>query len=137
MSVRASHNFAWIAARTGCVLTPNARLIEVVDSSGKIRGQVAYDNWTRNAVQVHMAVDAPSWWRQLLVPAFEYGFAHAGIMLAVISASNARSLALTRRFGFRETHRVQDGWAEGEDLVCLELRRAECRFLQQPARKAA
>ncbi|AAK94388.1 acyl-CoA N-acyltransferase [Myxococcus phage Mx8] len=135
MRVEAGHTAAraWIEALTGCVLTRNARAIQAVDASGRIRGVVAYDCWTENAVQAHMAVDTPVVWRSLLRPAFRYPFLEAGkgVLLGIIPADNARSCALALRFGFRETHRVRDGWTAGIDLVVHELRREECRWLKE------
>lgn len=122
----------WIEARAGCSLMPDARLIEAVDAEGRTRGMVAYERWTENAVQAHMAVDSPIVWRSLLGPAFAYPFQECGkgVLLAVIPAHNVRSVALTRRFGFRETRRIPDGWARGDDLLLFEMTRAECRHLR-------
>jgi RimJ/RimL family protein N-acetyltransferase len=131
--LRNSHpdNFTWIEQRTGCVTDRNTTGLEAVDESGRIIGMVVYCNWTANAVQAHMAVDTPIAWRTLLPWVFVYPFEAAGkgLMLAVIPAHNAKSLRLTRRFGFTETHRIRDGWARGDDLVCFELRKEDCRYL--------
>lgn len=128
----------WIAEKTSCVLTPSARGIEAVDEAGRIRGVVAYDGWTPNSVQCHMAVDTPVAWRVLVRPAFGYPFRQAGksVIVGVIPAGNARSIHLAKRLGLRETYRIRDGWAPGEDLVVLEMRREECRWLSDE-RKAA
>lgn len=123
--------FNWVQERTGCVLTVRARAIEARDNTGRIRGVVAYDCWTENAVQAHMAVDAPVVVRSLVRAAFEYPFIEAGkeVMLGIIPALNVRSCNLARRLGFREAYRVVDGWAVGVDLIIHELRRADCRWL--------
>lgn len=125
-------DFGWIQERTGCARTNGFKAIKATDDAGRILGMVAYDGWTENAVQAHMAVDTPVAWRALLKPAFEYPFIQAGksVILAIIPAGNARSVNLAKRFGFRETYRVRDGWATGEDLVLLEMRREECRWLE-------
>ena len=130
--------FSWIERRTGCVLTRNARAIKAVDRCGLTVGMVAYDSWTENAVQAHMAVDSPIAWRSLLWPAFAYPFEQAGlgVLLAVINAGNTKSLDLALHFGFREAHRLVDGWAKGEDIIFLEMRREKCRWLER-RRKAA
>lgn len=124
---------AWLEARTGCVLTRNARAIQAVDGAGRIRGVVAYDGWTESSAQAHMAVDAPVVWRHLVRPAFRYPFVETGreVLLGIIPADNARSCALARRFGFREAYRVVGGWAKGVDLVVHEMRRGECRWLEE------
>lgn len=135
MRVQAGHGeaFAWIEERTGCVLTRNARAIEARDAAGRIRGVVAYDGWTENAVQAHMAVDAAVVWRSLLPAVFEYPFVEAGkgLLLGVIPEGNKRSWGMARRLGFREAYRVKDGWATGEDLIVHEMRRDECRWLKE------
>lgn len=124
-------HFAWLEGRTGCTLTRNARAIEAVDRQGRVRGMVAYDGWTENSVQAHMAVDAPAVCRSLLRPAFSYPFEEAGkgLLLGFIPAHNARSVRLARHIGFHLAHRVLDGWAQGDDLLCFEMRRHECKWL--------
>lgn len=135
MKVRAStrEELGWLVERTGFAPTAAARGIVAVDASGAIRGCVGYDCWTQNAVQAHMAVDAPLVWRSLLLPAFEYPFEQCGrgVLLAVIPAWNRASLKLAEHFGFKRTHRVCDGWSEGVDLVFLEMRREDCVWLAQ------
>ena len=134
MRVTAGHAeaFGWIEARTGCVLTRNARAIQALDASGQIRGVIAYDCWTESGVQAHMAVDSPVVWRSLLRPAFTYPFLEAGrsLLIGIIAADNPRSLNMVRRLGFRETYRVVDGWSVGVDLIVHEMRRHECRWLE-------
>lgn len=122
----------WLEERTGAVLTRGARGIAAVDESG-VRGVVAFDGWTPNAVQAHMAVDTPVAWRALLRPVFAYPFEECGrkLMLGIIPADNARSVRMTERLGFRLAYRVADGWADGVDLLCYEMRRDECRWLRK------
>lgn len=123
----------WLEARAGCVLSRQATLVAAVKQGApeRIRGVVAYDNWTENAVQAHMAVDSPIVWRHLLRPAFEYPFQQCGknVLLGIIPSHNAKSVQMTRALGFKEAHRVKDGWAKGDDLIVFEMRREDCRFL--------
>jgi RimJ/RimL family protein N-acetyltransferase len=70
---------------------------------------------------------------RLLADALAYAFRHVGVLLGVIRASNERSLRLSRKVGFRETHRVADGWQAGEDLIVFEMRREECRWIERAA----
>lgn len=128
----ASWELSWLERRAGCVLTRNARGVKAVDAYGAIRAMVAFDSWTNASAQAHMAAETPIAWRSLLRPAFSYPFIEADkrVLIAVIPAGNERSLRLAKRFGFRETHRVPDGWDTGEDLVLLEMRREDCRHIQ-------
>jgi RimJ/RimL family protein N-acetyltransferase len=124
-------HFEWLWDRTSCPITPGFRAIEAVDAKGRIVGMVGFDGWTDNSCQAHMAVDYPAVWRSLLQPAFAYPFVENNrkLLVGTIAANNARSLALAKRMGFKETYRIRDAWADGVDLVLVEMRREECRFL--------
>ena len=125
-------HFGWICERAGVQLTPRARAIEAVDASGRVRGMVAYDNFTENACEAHMAVASPIIWRSLLKPVFSYPFRELGLglLLGIVPAHNPKSLAMVKALGFRETYRIRDGYAEGDDLVIHEMRPDECRWLE-------
>lgn len=125
----------WIRQRSGAALSSKATGIVALDESGNIRGGVAFDGWTQNACHAHMALDAPIAARALLRPVFEYVFGQLGlgVMLGVIQSTNARSLRLAERLGFRKSYTMRDGWAKGVDLVFLELRREDCKFLRSEA----
>ena len=127
-------HFHWIEARTGCVLSRNARVL-VAWRHGIILGMVAFDGWTPNAVEFHMALDSPLAWRRLHPLVLDYAFQHAArnVVIGVIPSHNKRSLKLARhlcrdfikrKLGVAgEAHRVADGWAPGDDLVIYEIRR--------------
>lgn len=120
----------WIEDRTGAVLTRDARAV-VAEEGTTILGMVAFDSWTMNAAMAHMAVVAPPVWLGLLRPAFRYVFEQAkkGVLLGAIPSHNARSLRFALGVGFSEAHRVKDGWAAGDDMVLIEMRREDCRWL--------
>ena len=117
-------HFHWIESRTGCVLTRNARVI-VAWRDGLILGMLAFDSWTPTSVQLHMAVDHAIAWRRLRPVLLDYVFRHADrqIIIGVIPSHNKRSIRMAKRLGGVETHRVQDGWDIGDDLVIFEMRR--------------
>jgi len=121
---------AWLAARTGAKFTPEARGIKAVGDGGDIRGMVAFDGWTPNSCYLHMAVDSAIAWRELVPAAAHYVFQQVGLglMLGLTRGSNARALRFIRAIGFREVHRIRDGFAPGEDLVVSELRKEDARI---------
>lgn len=131
-------DFPWIAARTGCALTPNANGVKAVDAQGTTRGMVVYDGWTANSCAAHMAVDAPIAWRALLLPAFSYPFEQlgVGVILATVPGNNAKSLRLTKHLGFHEVGCLRDAHAAGVPLVVFEMRKENCGWLGRE-RKAA
>lgn len=128
----------WIRERAHCELTPRARAMVAEDSKGVIRGMVAYDCFTPNSCQVHMAVESPIAWRYLIPACFVFPFdvLGLGVVVGVVCGSNEKSLRMTKKLGFREVYRVRDGWEPGEDMVVHELRRADVRWLEQPKEAA-
>jgi RimJ/RimL family protein N-acetyltransferase len=128
----------WMFDRTGFVLPENSRAIEAVDDAGRIAGMVAYYGWTPNACWMHVAIDSPAACRGLLRTAFEYPFNETGrgVVLALIAASNPKSLGLASRLGFSEVARILGGWGDYTDLILLQMRRESCRWISQQ-RKAA
>ena len=123
-------HFAWLVDRTQCAITPAFRAIEAMDANGEIKGMVGYDNWTLNAVQMHMAFETPAALRAIIPAGFKYPFSSRGVILGIIPSHNERSCELTRRLGFKEVYRIQDGWAKGDDMIVFQMRREECRYLE-------
>ena len=84
-------------------------------------------------VQCHMVVDTPIAWRSLLPWVFTYPFVEAArtVLLGIIRSNNERSRAMARALGFTETHTVRDGYSQGVDLVFVEMRREQCRYLKE------
>ena len=85
-----------------------------------------------------MAVDAPIAWRTLAPAAFRYAFEECdrSLILAVVASDNVRSNTLVRRFGFKEQHRIHNGWSKGVDLVMYQMHRDQCRFLSRERKVA-
>ena len=128
---------AWIAERAGLVPDGSFRAIEAVDGS-RILAMVGYDGWTDNACCIHVALDTPSALRHVLAPGFRIPFLELGkgILVAKVLSTNAASLRLVHRLGFREVFRGRDWVRPGVDLVVHEMRREECRWIKAE-RKAA
>jgi RimJ/RimL family protein N-acetyltransferase len=136
-------HFGWLSERIGGQFTSAFRAIEAVDSAtGQVVGMVGYDNWTKNSVQIHVALDSPLALRALVLrhdaPAFAYPFLQAGmgVLIGSVSSKNTRALALNKRLGFRQTHVIADGFAPGEDIILMEMRKEECRWLPAQRRRA-
>jgi hypothetical protein len=132
-------DYAWIASRAKLAITPQFRAIKAVDAGGQIRGMVGFDGWTPNAVSLHIALTSPLALRCLIGPAFGIAFKEfgRGVALAMVLSDNAESLRLVRKAGFREKHRIRDGWTVGTDMVMFEMRKDECRWLADGRREAA
>ncbi len=140
MIVRAAppEHFSWIADRAGLVPGGGFHALEAVDASGRIHGMVGFDGWTPNAVALHVAIDHPAALRHLIRPSFAIAFESFGrsVVVATVLSANTKSLRLVRHLGFREVMRGRDWWAPGVDMVWHEMRREECRWLEQSRRAA-
>lgn len=121
----------WLFDRVGCLPTGEFRALEAVDDAGSIRGMVGFDRWTDNAAEMHVALESPWVAKTLLRPAFEALFVRLGrkVALGTVLSSNEKALRFDAGIGFREVHRVKDGHSDGVDLVFMEMRREECRWL--------
>lgn len=100
--------------------------------SGERLAVSAFDNWTENSVFMHVwSVGPRAWSRLYLQEIFRYvfDFCKKGVAIAVTQGDNAATLEFCRRVGFTESHRIKDGWKLGTDLVILEMRRNECRWI--------
>lgn len=124
-------HFSWIATRAGCAPSAGFSALEAVDDKGKIAAMVGYDLATPTMVQMHVAMEHPGGIRALLRPGFERAFDKGRkLALVAIPSTNRESRDFTEHLGFRETYRIMDGWDDGVDLVLYEMRRHECRFLE-------
>jgi hypothetical protein len=123
----------WLATRLGFCLTPDARGVAAVDDIGAIRAMVVFDQWTDNAAEAHMCSEDPRAVWPLMRAALGYFFTTTGrsVLLGRVRASNTKALAFDARVGFRETCRIRDGFAVGDDMVILEMHRDDCRWLRE------
>lgn len=138
-AIHATHSLYWLCERASCTLSEKAVAIAAVDDSGRIRGMLAVDDVTKGSCELHIAVETPLALRHLVPQAYDYVFGPLGLNVAVcfVPGDNAKSLGLVRRLGFRETHRVRDGWASGVDMVMHELRRENAFWWHRPQEKRA
>ena len=124
---------SWLIEQVGCAPTPHFKAIEAVHEDGRIAGMIAFDTWWGNAAQMHFAIAEPMAFRRLAPEAFGYIFGAAGrdVVIGWVPVSRADILSLALRLGFTELCRVRDGWARGDDVIMLELRRENCRWVKE------
>ena len=126
-------DFGWLIHRVGCAPTTDFRAIEAVHEDGRIAGMIAFDTWWGNAAQMHFAIDEPLCFRKLAPEAFRYVFSMAkrDVVVGWVPESRADLHSLALRLGFTELCRVKDGWGRGVDVIMVELRRENCRWLKE------
>jgi RimJ/RimL family protein N-acetyltransferase len=97
----------------------------------KLIGVVTFQGFVGRTCTLHVAGDGNWLTRHLIWQTFNTAFRLAGLLsiIAPVAGNNARALEFDKRLGFKEVHRVIDGWADGVDLIFLELKRQDCVWL--------
>ena len=141
MIVRAMppEHYPWLAVRAQLTIGPEFRAIEAIDDAGRILAAVGYDGWAPNSVSMHVALEHPAALRHILRPAFRIPFVefNKGVVFGTVLATNEKALRLDLHVGFREVARLKDAWAPGVDVLILEMRREDCRWIGQGRRNGA
>jgi hypothetical protein len=110
------------------------RLLARLNADMAICGVVAYNGFVGKVCTMHVAGDETRRWidRQYLYLAFHYPFevCKLNTIIAPVGAKNASALRLDRKLGFRDVYRIKNGWDENEDLILLEMKRIDCRWLE-------
>ncbi len=121
----------WLCERIGYMPTLWLKCIANVSPEGKIRGVVGFDAWNGASCEMHVAGEGNWVTRELLRAVFDYAFNVAGlnVLIGMVPSTNARALRFDKHVGFEEVGRIRDG-VPGGDLVILQLRRENCRYLE-------
>jgi RimJ/RimL family protein N-acetyltransferase len=97
----------------------------------ELLGVVAFNGFWGHVCSIHTA-GAGNWMsRSLIWRTFDYPFRQLDMraLMAPVAASNTRSVNFIKRMGFKEIHRVPNGWDEGDDLIVLQMLREDCPWL--------
>ena len=122
-------HYAWLAQHGGAFLVPDFCALEAVEE-GRVLGMVGYCEWAPNSVRLHVGIEGSVVVKHLLGPAFAYPFEEVGVDLVIgITPAFTKAVKFCKHLGFRETHRIKNGWCEGVDFIVFEMRREECRWL--------
>lgn len=116
----------------------------VSPATEQLIGVVAYNGFCGNVCQMHIAGDGNWVSREFIRAAFDYPFRQLGLaaVLGALPADNHKAMKFDTHFGMREVHRITNGWANGVDLVLVQMNREDCKWLREgdhvlPERKAA
>ena len=121
-----------IGAECGIVYNPAVDPVIARMRGDELLGGFVFNGFTGHSIAMHMAGFAPGWASKTLVRfAFGYAFLQLGCekVFGLVPSTNEAALDIDRRVGFREITRIEGVFADG-DLVVLEMRRSECRWLE-------
>lgn len=105
----------------------------VSEANAVLMGVVAFNCFWGRVCTMHTAGVGNWISRALLWRTFDYPFRQLNLraVLAPVAAHNARSLKLTKGVGFKEVHRIPNGWDDGDDLIIMQLLRDDCHWLDR------
>ncbi len=124
-------HYSWLCDKLGCSPSGNFMAWEAVRPDGSIAGMIGFDCWWHNAAQMHFAMESSIAFRALSAVAFEHVFRQREVVVGWVPASMEMLFRMAYKIGFRELCRVKSGWAKGDDMIMLELRAADCRYLER------
>jgi len=135
------YDIDWVSKRLDRIKLPDAKGITAISDSGEILAVCMMDSWTEGSVQLHVAVDNNIALKNytFISEVFDYIFNVGDRLTALgfVSSENTKALlAFKRRLGFKELARIKDGHKKGIDTVILELRREDCKWINQIAEAA-
>lgn len=111
--------------------------IVALDDNNVMVAASIMDSWSHNSCRIHIWVAKPM--------VFKHGFAQEtfnyifntcgkGVVVGVTPADNEKALKFIKHIGLKEVTRIPDGYAEGVDYVVTQLRKEDCRWIEQPPR---
>ena len=92
------------------------------------------DNWTYNAVQGHILIQAPSAVKHGFLEAcadFIFNYSGRDALYAMVAANNKRALKLDKHLGFTEVFRMPEGFDKGIDYIVMQLLKENCWMLNE------
>ena len=130
-----------VSEALGVPLSQDLKGLSVVDEeTGELFAAALFNSWTKTSVCVHQYIKNPfvlkHGFYELIA---EYVYVHNGraIMYGVVPSTNEKALKVDKNIGFEEVARLKDAVDFGVDMVVLELRKENCRFLPEEYRRAS
>jgi RimJ/RimL family protein N-acetyltransferase len=96
---------------------------------GKILAGVIYENWNKQTVFCHIAIQGRLT-KSYLKAIFDYPFNVLNVQKIIVPVvtDNQKSIKLVTNMGFAEEARIKDGSPLG-DIIFMTLAKKDCRFL--------
>lgn len=109
------------------------------DEQGNMQAIAIMDSWSANSCHIHVTILNPWVLRngfQQEVFGFIFG-ADSGreLVIGVTPDNNAKALKFNKNMGFVEIARIPDGCEVGVDYIVTTLKKQDCRWIDQPARR--
>lgn len=125
--------WAWLDNRIGLDWSADFRAIGFVREDC-LKAVIGYNGFNGRSCLMHSAIDDPAVvTRTFVQEMFRYPFIQCGMthVMAVVASDNKRALDIDLRVGFREVHRLDGAAITGADLIILEMKRSDCKWIRR------
>lgn len=132
-------HWEWIRLRASPVLCQDTDGVVAMRGPDLV-GAAIFDSFSENSCLSHVVIEDPMAIRAgLLYWGFHFVFdlRQLNLITGLTPADNEEALRFARKIGFRQTYRIPEGYKKGIDYVLSEMRKDECRWLQQKIKRAA
>lgn len=95
-------------------------------------GMVIFDNWTKNSVQSHIAIENTMLLKYgFIQECLDYVFNVRGKkrMYGLVAGNNDKALKLNKHIGFTEVARLNEAFDDDIDYVILELKHGASKYI--------
>ena len=124
---RGEYDWGWVRSKVAVLRVQDTGGIMAIDEEkNQTVGAVIFDNWTHNAVQMHLALENSMVLRHgFFEEVFDYVFNFRGKnkAYAYVTEDNERAIRLNKKLGGEVVARLKDGWAVGTDYLLFELKK--------------
>ena len=128
-------HFGWFCEKVPTVWSDSTGGYVIVDEDTDTpQAAILFHRWTNSTCTVAVVIDNPIALRHnLLETAFRLAFIEGARIKVIIeiSSKNEKSLVCSKNVGFEEIFRIEDGYDVGDDLVILEMKKENCRFINK------
>ena len=99
---------------------------------GTIDWVVGYNNWIGKTVQMHVVSSRVYCPKVFVYDIFNYPFNKHGIniIFGTINSLNVKSISLAKKIGFKEKVRWSKAHNDEGDLVLMELKKENCKWIK-------
>ena len=104
------------------------------NKENQIEWVIGYTAFIGKTCQMHVVnLTGKTTPRKLIWAAFDYPFNKAGIevVFGVLNSKNEHAVAYDKKLGFKEVNRWDGVHDDGGDIVLLEMKRGECRWIKE------
>jgi hypothetical protein len=130
-----ARDWRWVNEQVGIKQCEDTGGIMAIDTeTNETVGACIMDNWTQNSVQCHFMIVNPIVLKhKFLECCFDVMFNACGVkyVYGLVPSNNEKAVKLNKHLGFTVKACMEEAFEVGVDYLLFELKRENCRFVNQ------